>query len=510
VQKNENRSKASKMRTYSKWIVVILMMSFNSLNAKNLQANFQYFTYQNEDGLTYIETYLSFLSTEINYQQITETKFQGSILVEMSITHENEIIYFDKYKFQSPLISDTLIQQRFLDKQIIALNNGKYTLELKLTDVLSNHEITASTAISINYPPNKLSLSDVMILESYKLSTENSSLSKSGYDLIPLNTRGSHFFDDHTNSLNFYIEWYNTQTDTSTNKGYLLNYYIENDQTHIPLTGFNAIKKKTDEHTKAHLSGFDISLLPSGNYNLVVSIMNRKGVGIINKRLFFQRRNSSTSLSPQDYASLNSKGTFVDDFTIIEELAENISCLLPIATQREWSYASNQLRAWDLAQMKQFFYGFWKNRSPLEPKSEWAKYYDGVKRANQMFSCNKIKGFATDRGRIYLKHGTANYIENSVHENHMLPYQIWHFTKLGTQTNRLFIFAETAMGTNDYKLIHSTAQGELYNNNWKDIVYRIKYDVYKSNDIDFDKNNSIIDGDYNSTRDENDNIIKID
>ena len=92
----------------------------------------------------------------------------------------------------------------------------------------------------------------------------------------------------------------------------------------------------------------------------------------------------------------------------------------------------------------------------------------------------------------------------------MLPYQIWHFTKLGSQTNRLFIFAETALGTNDYELIHSTMQGELYNENWKDIVYRIKHDVYKSYDIDFDKNNSIIDTDFNTTRDENDNIIKID
>jgi len=506
----KNVQKASKMRTYSKWIVVLLMISFNSLNAKNLQANFQYFTYQNDEGLTYIETFISILSTGINYQKITENSFQGSVLVDITITKEGEIHHYDKYIFNSPLISDTLVHKNFIDKQIIALNNGKYSIDLKLTDIISNHTISANTNISINYTANDLSLSDIMILDTYQLSTESSAISKSGYDLLPFSTNGSLFFDDHVNSLNFYIEWYNTQTDSLTAEGYLLNYYIENEQTHIPITGFNAIKKKTTEHAKAHIGGFDLTSLPSGNYNLVITIMDRKGKGLINKRVFFQRRNSTTSLKPQDYASLNLKGTFVDDFTIIEELAENISSLLPIATQREWSYASNQLKTWDLTQMKQFFYGFWKNRNPLDPQSEWDKYYDGVKRANQMFSCNKIKGFATDRGRIYLKYGTANYIENSVHENHMLPYQIWHFTKLGSQTNRLFIFAETALGTNDYELIHSTMQGELYNENWKDIVYRIKHDVYKSYDIDFDKNNSIIDTDFNTTRDENDNIIKID
>ena len=474
----------SKISRYSRYMLFSIITSFNLLNAKNLQANFQYFTYQNNEGLTYIETFLSFLSTEINYEKTSENNFQGNILVEMLIKNGDENLFFDKYIFQTPLISDTLTQQYFIDKQIIALNNGEYIIDLKLTDLISNHEISASTSIKINYPQSKICLSDIMLLDSYQLSTENSSLSKSGYDLLPLNINGSHFFDDDVNNLNFYIEWYNTHIDTSTNKGYLINYYIENDQSHIPITGFNAIRRKTNEHAKAHIGGFDISLLASGNYNLVISIMDRKGEGLINKRIFFQRKNSKKNLNPKDYSNSNYKGTFVDDFTIIEELAENISSLLPIATEREWAYASNQLRIWDLIQMKQFFYGFWENRSPLDPHSEWNKYHDAVKRANQMFSSNKIKGFATDRGRIYLKYGTANYIENSVHENHMLPYQIWTFTKIGTQTNRLFIFAETAMGTNDYELIHSTVQGELYNENWKDIVYR------RNNNNNSDQNNS--------------------
>ena len=126
-------------------------------------------------------------------------------------------------------------------------------------------------------------------------------------------------------------------------------------------------------------------------------------------------------------------------------------------------------------QMKKFFYGFWVLRNPLEPETEWNKYYMGVKKANELFSANKIKGFATDRGRIYLKYGTADYIENSVHDSNMLPYQIWNFNKIDDQTNRLFIFAETAVGTNDYELIHSNVRGELYNQNWKDVVIKTKF-----------------------------------
>ena len=130
------------------------------------------------------------------------------------------------------------------------------------------------------------------------------------------------------------------------------NYFIENEQTHIPITGFNAVKRKTETHQKAHIGGFDISQLPSGNYNLVIQLLNRKGKNIIHERLFFQRRNTKIILKPQDYASLNSEGSFVDKFTIIEEMAENISSLFPIANVRERSYAANQLTTWDLEQMK--------------------------------------------------------------------------------------------------------------------------------------------------------------
>ena len=125
--------------------------------------------------------------------------------------------------------------------------------------------------------------------------------------------------------------------------------------------------------------------------------------------------------------------------------------------------------------MKKFFYGFWVLRNPLEPETEWNKYYKAVKKANELFSANKIKGFATDRGKTFLKYGTADDIENSDHDSNTLPYQIWTYYKINQQTNRVFIFVETAIGTNEFELIHSNVQGELYNQNWKDVVIKTKY-----------------------------------
>lgn len=473
MKKMKNVQSSSKMRTYSKWIIAFLILSFNSLNAKNLQANFQYFSYQNSSGQTYIDSYLSFLSSEIIYKKVSDNKFQGTILVQLTIKSNEKIYHLDKYQFQTPILSDTITPQLFLDKQIIPLENGNYTLEIELTDQNnSENVIKANTPIRVEYPSNEIALSEIMLLNTFNVSESNNSLSKSGYDLIPHISQGAHFIDEDIKNLNFYTEWYGTDDDSSTSNGYLLNYYIENEQTHKPITGYNIVKRKTEQSINAHIGGFNISSLPSGNYNLVVVLIDRNGKHITHKSVFFQRKNTSVSLKPEDYADVISDDNFVNEFESIEELAENISSLLPIATQREWIYASNQLKAWDFDQMKKFFYGFWFNRKPLDPKAEWLKYYEGVKRANQMFSTSKVKGFATDRGRIFLKYGAANFVENSLLENNTLPYQVWNYSKIESQTNITFIFAETATGTNDYELIHSNAQGEIYNPNWQNEITR--------------------------------------
>jgi GWxTD domain-containing protein len=500
IKKNINRTNTRDMKRCSLYIILFLLSSFNLLNAKNLQANFQYFTFQNEEGQVYIETYFSFLSTQINYEKVEENTFQGTVLVELTIMSGEETTHLDKYLFKTPLITDTLNAQIFIDKQIYALSNGDYTLDLKLSDKNSGAlPIHSTTELTIDYKEDEISFSDFMILESYTVSDGTSILNKSGYDLIPSFGEGAYFLDDNDTQLDFYIEWYNTHKDTATSNGYLLNYYIENEQTHTPLTGFNSIKRKTKDKQKAFLGGFNITELVSGNYNLVVALLDREGRGIIQKRVFFQRRNSSTVMKPQDYASILSPSSFAHQFEVIEQLAEHISSLLPIATKSEWKYATNQLENWDLEQMKQYFHGFWYNRSPLDPESEWLKYLKGVEKVNELYSTINIKGFATDRGRVLLKYGTPNDLENSVYDRYTLPYQIWTYYKVENQTNIIFVFVENALGTNDYELLHSTLRGEKNNKNWRNWIFRERGAVKdldnenENRDLDFNLNNNLDD-----------------
>lgn len=470
------------MRNYSLYLVTLFVCLTSITSAKSIQANFQYFTFQNSDGQNYIETYFTFLSTSIQYQKVDDQFYKGTIKVDLSFeSADSTTLITDSYIFNTPLITDTLEATYFVDKQVFALNNGNYKLKIQLKD--SNSEpLKTSTSIAMDISNKVLCFSDIVLLSSFEPTVKPNILSKSGYDLLPLQNKGAYFIDDSETKLEFYVEWYNADLDTYTQSQYLLNYFIENEQTNIPITDFNVIKKH--EGRSAFIGGFDISSLASGNYNFVFCLLNKEGRGLVQKKVFFQRKNSSTILKPDDYLSLNFKGSFVDEYNDPKHLAEDISSLFPVATQSERSYAKNQLNKFDLNEMKRFFYGFWFNRKPLAPEEEWQKYYKAVKQVNEAYSTISVKGFATDRGYYFLKYGAPDYIENSIYDNLSLPYQIWHYYKLNKQTNKIFIFAETALGTNEYQLIHSTAQGELYNENWKDIVYRTRHNF--SDDKQYD------------------------
>ncbi|HTB32600.1 MAG TPA: hypothetical protein VK808_11270, partial [Bacteroidia bacterium] len=63
--------------------------------------------------------------------------------------------------------------------------------------------------------------------------------------------------------------------------------------------------------------------------------------------------------------------------------------------------------------------------------------------------------------RIVYKNNPATY-----------PYEIWEYYRLPDgQTEVKFVFYTTAIETNDYVLLHSTATGEIQNPAWQSALY---------------------------------------
>ena len=75
---------------------------------------------------------------------------------------------------------------------------------------------------------------------------------------------------------------------------------------------------------------------------------------------------------------------------------------------------------------------------------------------------------------MFLKYGPPNTIVDRPYEEDVLPYQVWHYYKLGTFTNKKFVFYEPDIVTNEYLMLHSDVQGEVSNNSWQYYLQRKK------------------------------------
>lgn len=432
---------------------------------KKLQAIFGVNAFAVNGQSPYLETYLLVKGATVNSQINTSGRYQGSVEVQITLAEQDKVLYADRYTVFSPEVEDSLhIIPNFLDQQRISVPNGKYTIGLSIKDVLSDHKpLKTETEVDVNFPDQQISISDINLIESMQKATKAGPLTKSGMDLMP---HISSFYAPDDNRLIFYAEIYNTKAVLGEDQKYVVNYHIEETNTEKVNPNFSGFKRFQTAQVSVLLNEFDISSLPTGNYHLVITAKDKENRILAEKKCFFQKSNPNLSISFNDLAKLNVQGTFVDYIGSRDTLAEYIRSLRPISTPIEQQFGDNQLKHADLDLMKQFFYGFWYNRNPADPEKEWLKYKEEVKKVNKEFSTLIKKGYMTDRGRVYLQYGPPDSRAEGPREPSAFPYEVWHYYKIKNQNNRRFVFYNPDLITNDYVLIHSTANGEIFDERW--------------------------------------------
>lgn len=225
------------------------------------------------------------------------------------------------------------------------------------------------------------------------------------------------------------------------------------------------------------LHSIDIKNLPSGNYNLVLEVRDQNNETVVSNKVFFQRSNPLVQYNLADIASVDITNTFTNKISSIDTLREMLRCIAPIASETDRDYAYNLSKSEDTRTMRQFLFNFWQNRSYENPAFAWNKYEQEVIKVNAAYGTQTKKGYASDRGRVYLKYGPPNHIVEVYSEPAAYPYEIWHYYALGNQRNKRFVFVTKDIVTNDFALIHSDAIGELTNYRWQLDVYKRTWDA---------------------------------
>jgi GWxTD domain-containing protein len=466
-------------------LLLYLLFLTGATQAKNLQARFAHATFFAPGKGGYVETYLNINGFSTTYLHTSDGRYQAAVEVNINFFKDNKVVYFDKYKLLSPETADTVNgTSHFTDVQRIPLPNGNYVMELIIRDnnapAAKPYRITQD--IALNYEPNVVSVSDIELLQSFKASQAESKLNRNGFELVPL---VDNFYPPDENKLSFFAEIYNTSSIVA-NDQYLLAYHIETYEQKRVINDFSKMMRQTAKPVDVLLTQLDITELPTGNYNLVIEVRNRQNELLAARSAFFQRSKApllSEAGVPGDYQNMEVKGTFAGSISDRDSLAEYIRMLWPISSPSENTFALNQLEIADLKLMQQYFFDFWNRREPGNAGEAWNKYYIEVQKVNKKYGAFRKKGYMTERGRVYLQHGPPDQITEVYNEPNSYPYEIWQYYKLVKldQTNRKFVFYNTELATNDFRLLHSDARGEVNEPQWQLILHERNE---KMNDMD--------------------------
>ncbi|HRG58370.1 MAG TPA: GWxTD domain-containing protein [Bacteroidia bacterium] len=444
---------------------ICIVITALSANAKSIKAYLMMSEFiGNADG-NFVETYLNVNSKSIIYAKNEKGKFQASIGVNILFTRNDSVFAYEKYNLLSPEYDDTLtVKPNFIDVQRFLLKNGQYTFELSITD---NNNITKpfnyNQIVIVDLNPNVPSVASIELIDSYKKADSTSHYSKNGFDIVPY---VSSYFPESISELTFYTEIYAIDRDVPEGETVIINSYLEAFENGVKIQDFFRFSRAKSSKVIPLLGSLNIKTLPSGNYNFVIEARDKENKLIADQRLFVQRNNPKVEANLNELNALNVQQTFVEKM-VADSLNEYIKCLRPISSRIEVDYANNVVAAKDLLNKKQYFLSFWIKRNQLNPEQEWNIYYARVKEANRLFKTQTRKGYATDRGRVWLQYGKPDSRLVYDREPSLYPYELWQYYKLNNRTNRRFVFTNTDLVSNNYYLIHSDAIGEVRDDRWQ-------------------------------------------
>lgn len=471
------------------WMIFWISMLPFGLHAlgKTLSASLNFATFYSPADGTYVETYLSVSGPSVYYVRNEKGNFQATVEILMIFRQDDKIATFRKYELKSPEVADTSsVTFNFLDIQRIPLPVGRYTFEIKITDLNNaGKSFRGEIPLEIYFDPDTVVVSGIQLVESYAKSERETALSKHGYDLVP---RVSTFFPQETNRLIAYYEIYNTDKVLGSGQKFLSLIYISNHESGYRLPQFSKAKRMDAQPVIVQFNEFDITRLPSGNYDLTVEIRDRENKLLALNTLFFQRSNPGYVPDFLSFDTLETKSSFASRIKNADSLRQVIKSFRPIAADYEKIFIDQGLKTAPVEVMQAYIYSFWKNRSESDPEAAFNRYMEQVRKVQLLFGTRYLKGYDTDRGRVYLQYGPPDAINenpydagaiSTLSDNEInrgvggsVPYQIWQYYQIKNQRNRFFVFYNPHLVPGGYVLLHSDVQGELYNPMWQSELKR--------------------------------------
>ncbi|HPI71953.1 MAG TPA: GWxTD domain-containing protein [bacterium] len=315
---------------------------------------------------------------------------------------------------------------------------------------------------------DSLQLSDIQMAGSIERDTTTSVYTKNGFRISPNPTA---LYGIGLPIMYSYLEIYNLAPASSEAGG---NYRVEYKvySTDGVLVKSYGVKERRKPGTSAvEVNGANVVTLVSGAYLLRVEVTDLETNAIAKaEHKFFVYREGDYAEGGERFKKreeiLGAGSAGLDagryDTMSEKELNTEFEYARYIASKEE----RDTYKRLNLEGKRKYIKEFWAKRdqTPNTPENEYKRdYLERVQHANQSLRGTFRDGWRTDRGRVILIYGRADEIERFPFNNQNRSYEIWHYYQV--QGGVVFIFVDKReMG--DYELVHSTARGELYDEEW--------------------------------------------
>jgi GWxTD domain-containing protein len=451
-----------------KYFLLMLIVGLLQQPAQALDAQFRYAVFYAPGKGPYVETYLAVNSRSVHFKQFEPNQLQGAIVITVSFERNDSIVLYDKYVLKSPIIdTNTVLDFSFLDLQRFSLPEGTYFMDMTIRDQFDTSNVVRATGtIELKRPLETAWFSDVMLANSITKAIEVGPLTKSGLNIVP---RPSFFFNTTHDTLRFYAELYDT--DKLADSVFIVKALLEYGDRQV-VDKCSRFYRLAPKKVNVIADAFLIDEVPSGNYTLRLEARNRNNELIASKSMSIQRLNSKIAFDEQKMKALQTSMSFVDAMSE-KDIREHIASMRPVSEMFEREYADNLLsqKEVDVELLKKYMLSFWERRNKVNPQQAWLEYYAKVQETVQLFSSKIMKGYETERGRVYLQYGPPSSRTQVTNEPSAYPYEIWWYYEYKGQRNIRFVFYNPDMITNDYQLLHSEALGETYDPQWRLILF---------------------------------------
>lgn len=480
------------MRKYT--LLIVILMAAAASYAQGLKAFISHKGYCASGLQPYIEFTFVVGGNTVRYVPDGNGHYAAGVEIRVEMQQNDSVVKQLHYILGSDKFADSTREGKpdFADFQNVPLPQGEYFLYFYMKDVNALPDSTGKVEelsyidkITLNFPDDRISTSRISLYRSASKATPDGIFNKYGFNLPPLY---SNFVSEKQYTLPFALEVYNTPKILG-DRPLTAKCYIEQAESHLAANPMDILTTTyPPKEVVLVFNEFNVFSLPSGNYFAVVQLMDDRDSLLLVDRVFFQKSNPSIQVDLSDYNQIDLHGTFVEFDTNRKELIDNVKCLYPISSFSERQFYEERLNKTPTDQLQKYFYNFWLRRNPANPEAAWRNYKKQVDDVQVLFGSKQVKGYLTDRGRVYLQYGKPDEVKDESSDPVTLPYQIWQYYYLNGQSDVKFVFYDPVLTGNDYELLHSTLYGELQNPNWKMLLVRKiqpQQDLYNNEPDDY-------------------------